>query len=317
MNNSNPSLEALAKMCINAYGESHNPPMGWDDFGDSLEFNKNKLHGHYAKLYKSQNSNTYVIANRGTRTDYKGLVVDGVNDFEIGGFGWCYSARKAFQYYNYVIGKITKSFGSDFKIYVTGHSKGAFEAAYIIKELKGNDSKSAVLGVNLVGGVGFNCPGFGVKINPMGIPIWNNIPKDYLDYPFLNINREGDVISNNLMGKLGRELLLPGDGLFNLGSNHAMDYKYELFKHYNILGSLEINENTIYTMSEKDFDNAIIESRVANLDWINSTNLSAENKSELSEITHGVGSLVHIKKSMDRLLRFREDDKNTKNKPKL
>lgn len=260
----NPTIRELAHMSECAYGKEKQPPEGWEIEGDSREYNQEK-EGQYAILYKYKDTNTYVIAIRGTRfTSFNDLK----NDISISLYGKSKSAEESLGYYEYINKKFNFEKISNFKIYVTGHSKGAFEAAYITKELESNEFYKDIK-KNYIGSVGFNCPGFGLfrKIES---------PEKY---KHINLNRESDVVSVELMPKIGINLELPNVKnplrlLTGAIDNHAITLKNEFLTHYTTVGNMEVTE-TLYSNLNQDFINKeMILSRVKNIRFAVNTPVS-------------------------------------------
>lgn len=297
------TLSDLAHMSSIAYQdstESKYPPENWDLIGQS---NKNDSDGYFGMLFKHKMSDIYVISNRGTRLTIRDsshdiklallgeIKTDLSNDIQIALTGECKSAKKALEYTLKTI-KNFKNYGvKDYQLYITGHSKGAFESSYVIKQLKSITKSEEI--PNLIGGIGFNCPGAGLFRKKA----------DYADeIPFLNLNRSKDTISTRVMPTIGKSLILPDNGkTHKFLQNHTITKICIMFRHYPIFGNIEINQQSIFNLKQSQLDHSIIKSRKDNIQFIENTSLDAENKEFYKEKANGVENHQHIKEKIKKL----------------
>lgn len=293
-------LAHMSNLAYNDDNESKYPPENWDLIGHSDE---NDSDGYLGMLFKHKTSNIYVISNRGTRTAikdssdgfqlslFKGCMTDLKNDVQIAFMGESESAKKALAYTLKTITKINKLSYGHYQLYLTGHSKGAFESSYVIKQLK-SINKSVKID-NLIGGIGFNCPGAGLFRSNT----------DYADeFPFLNLNRSKDTFSTRLMPSIGKSLSLPDNGkTHKFLQNHTITKICIMFRHYPIFGNIEINQQSIFNLKQSQLDHSIIKSRKDNIQFIDDTNLDTENKEFYKEKANGVENHQHITEKIRKL----------------
>lgn len=191
-----------------------------------------------ANLYRSyKDSNEYMFACRGTRTSSTGEVIrDAVGSDFVGItlLGGNLAKVEAIRQFKSAYYELQRMHGvGGFKMTLTGHSKGGFEASAIEEYVENERRKqnNPDLFKEVIGAVVFNAPGIGAlgvarfiknttadaavqSFNFFKRLVSDNVEKIKArpakeEYRVLNITRKSDVVSTGLMPHLGVEYELP------------------------------------------------------------------------------------------------------------
>lgn len=111
------------------------------------------------------------------------------------------------------------------------------------------------------------------------------------------------------MNKIGKEIVLPGFEKPKIFSNHSLDLNNKFLRHNSSLANLEINEKSIYKLSQEDIYIAILKSRKELIKIINETKRSSEEKTAMTNKVNGIDKQSYIQTTKEKLEHIRNKSK--------